>query len=70
MIQILTTLENGTRKHKMWNKYLIKLNVGGTVYNISAPSEQSAWDQILKHETFYNSEWGYTLLNNKLEEIK
>tara|TARA_R100001443_G_scaffold3451_2_gene10730 strand:- start:585 stop:764 length:180 start_codon:yes stop_codon:yes gene_type:complete len=59
----------------MWNKYLIKLNVGGTVYNISAPSEQSAWDQILKHETFYNSEWGYTLLrvkykNNKLEEIK
>lgn len=54
----------------MWNKYLIKLNVGGTVYNISAPSEQSAWDQILKHETFYNSEWGYTLLNDKLKEIK
>ena len=51
------------------NKYLIKLNVGGTVYNLSAPTEQDAWHQVLKHETFYNPDWGYTLLNNKLEEL-
>ena len=51
------------------NKYLIKLNVVGTVYNISAPTEQDAWHQVLKHETFYNPDWGYTLLNNKLERV-
>ena len=50
-------------------KYLIKLNVGGTVYNLSAPTEQAAWQQVLRHETFYNPNWGYTLLNNKLEEL-
>tara|TARA_A100001515_G_scaffold53399_1_gene42304 strand:+ start:884 stop:1048 length:165 start_codon:yes stop_codon:yes gene_type:complete len=48
-------------------KYLIQLNIGKTIYNISASSEEEAYEIILKHEKFYNPEWGYKLLNNKLE---
>ena len=48
-------------------KYLIQLNIGKTIYNISASSEKEAYKIILKHEKFYNPKWGYKLLNNKLE---
>ena len=51
----------------MINKYLIQLNVGKTIYNISSTSEEDAYKTILKHERFYNPEWGYKLLNNKLQ---
>ena len=48
-------------------KYLIQLNIGKTIYNISASSEEEAYEIILEHEKFYNPKWGYKLLNNKLE---
>ena len=51
----------------MINKYLIQLNVGKTIYNISATSAEDAYKTILEHEKFYNPEWGYKLLNNKLQ---
>jgi hypothetical protein len=44
------------------NKYLIQLNVGQTIYNISATSENKAYRAILSHEKFYNPEWGYKVL--------
>lgn len=44
------------------NKYLIQLNVGLTIYNISATSESQAYRAILSHEKFYNAEWGYKVL--------
>ena len=54
----------------MNNKYLIQLNVGKTIYNISSTSEEDAYKTILKHEIFYNPEWGYKLLNNKLQIVE
>ena len=44
------------------NKYLIKLNVGHTIYNICATSEESAFNQICNHDKWYNPDWGYTVL--------
>ena len=44
------------------NKYLIQLNVGLTIYNISATSENQAYRAILSHDKWYNPEWGYKVL--------
>ena len=44
------------------NKYLIQLNVGQTIYNISATSENKAYRAILRHDKWYNPEWGYKVL--------
>ena len=44
------------------NKYLIQLNVGLTIYNISATSENKAYRAILSHDKWYNPEWGYKIL--------
>ena len=44
------------------NKYLIQLNVGHTIYNISATSENKAYRAILSHDKWYNPEWGYKVL--------
>ena len=44
------------------NNYVIQLNVGLTIYNISATSENKAYRAILSHEKFYNPEWGYKVL--------
>ena len=44
------------------NKYLIKLNVGDTIYNICATNAESAFKQICNHDKWYNPDWGYTIL--------
>lgn len=51
------------------NKYLIKLNVLNTVYNVSAASESVAWAMVCRWERFYNPDWGYTLLDDRLESV-
>ncbi len=49
------------------NKYLIKLNVGHTVYNICATNAESAFNQICNHDKWYNPDWGYTVL--RVDEV-
>ena len=44
------------------NKYLIQLNVGHTIYNISAASQDKAYRAILSYDKWYNPEWGYKVL--------
>ena len=44
------------------NNYVIQLNVGLTIYNISATSENKAYRAILSHDKWYNPEWGYKVL--------
>ena len=44
------------------NNYVIQLNVGQAIYNISATSVNKAYRAILSHDKLYNPEWGYKVL--------